>query len=451
MDDLRRLLARERRAGRHRADDRPAGRAQLGLREAVERVAPGRPRSKVGAVWIGRVVQVEGADRDHERVVRGRVGHRRRLPALALVAGGSHDDDTREPELLDRLVERVPAEAGRGRGVEREVRDPDVVLTMVLEDPLGRRDHVARARHALVVHHVQRDDPGSRVRARMVRRRAGGEARNECPVAAAVAGRVALERSHVELGEHPAAEVGPARVDARVDEGDRRRRVRALGLRGLLGCQARPELVGADRGGPVLAGAVRRRRVVRIALRLLGLRIRLGVEHDRLVGRDHETGRLCELRQVAGDDLAGGCVDDVEAGALRPEVVESALSVGGAVHALDDDGHGGVRRLRGRELERRRQVAVTPGTPVALRVGGGRQRCRQCEHQQREQAAPHRLVTSFARTSAAAPRSPEAAAAGLASQTILVPQVSLPFLRLRAGRSSSGHDRIRGRGALNHP
>ena len=65
---------------------------------------------------------------------------------------------------------------------------------------------------------------------------------------------------------------------------------------------------------------------------------------------------------------------------------------------------------------------------MVVAAGGGRERRRQREHQEREQAAPHRPVASFARATAASPGSPEAAAAGLASPSVVVPQVLSPFL-----------------------
>ena len=63
---------------------------------------------------------------------------------VAVVARSCDDDDAVQPELLDRLVERVEAEADRVRADEREVRDADVVRRLVREDPVDRRDDVAR-------------------------------------------------------------------------------------------------------------------------------------------------------------------------------------------------------------------------------------------------------------------------------------------------------------------
>ena len=68
-----------------------------------------------------------------------------------------HDDHAVEPELLDRLVQRVDPEVVHGTGVEREVGDADVVRRPVLVDPLGRRDHVAGPADAVVVHDIEVD------------------------------------------------------------------------------------------------------------------------------------------------------------------------------------------------------------------------------------------------------------------------------------------------------
>ena len=59
-------------------------------------------------------------------------------------------------------------------------------------------------------------------------RRARSDSGHERAVAVAVTGRVRRQRREVDLAEHPAAEVGPSRVDTRVDDRDRRRGRRAL-------------------------------------------------------------------------------------------------------------------------------------------------------------------------------------------------------------------------------
>ena len=127
--------------------------------------------------------------------LRGRVAIAAGLAVHGLVAGGGDDDDAREPELLDGLVERVASgSSSASPSAARSSRRGCCTASLVLEDPLGGRDHVARARHALVVHHVQRDDPRGGCRARVVGRRAGGQAGDGGAVAVAVAGRVARER-----------------------------------------------------------------------------------------------------------------------------------------------------------------------------------------------------------------------------------------------------------------
>ena len=91
--------ARRRRAGRSR---RASGR----------RTRTEQPSSlPVEALFAG----VRGADDDDERIVGGSVVHGTR----ADVARSSHDDDAVEPELLERLVQRIVDEA---RGAAREAR-----------------------------------------------------------------------------------------------------------------------------------------------------------------------------------------------------------------------------------------------------------------------------------------------------------------------------------------
>ena len=108
---------------------------------------------------------------------------------MAVVARCHDDRDAAEPQLLDRLVERVLREVARRRRVEREVRDLDVVLGAVLVDPLGRGDDVARARHAVVVHDVERRRGSPVEPRRRSRGAARRDARDERAVTAAVARR----------------------------------------------------------------------------------------------------------------------------------------------------------------------------------------------------------------------------------------------------------------------
>ena len=139
----------------------------------------------------------------------------------AVVPGGRDDRHSREPEPLDRLVQGVEHDAVRLRAVQREVRDLDPVRALVLQDPVGGCDNVACHRHAVVVHHIERDDLGSWSRAGVAVRRAGGDACHEGPVPAAVSRRVAAERAEVDLRDDPTAEVGARGVDARIDHGNR--------------------------------------------------------------------------------------------------------------------------------------------------------------------------------------------------------------------------------------
>ena len=79
-------------------------------------------------------------------------------------------------------------EAARVRGVKREVRDLDVVLVLVGEDPLRRSNHVAGPRRPRIVDHVQRDDVGARRRAGVARGLTRCDPGNEGSVTATVAG-----------------------------------------------------------------------------------------------------------------------------------------------------------------------------------------------------------------------------------------------------------------------
>ena len=182
------LLHRERRRRRNRAHHVAAGRRQLRLREAVFRVAVRRPRR-------GRVVadgelstEVDGADGHHERIVTRCVENAARPCRVAVVACGRDDEDAVEPELLDRVVERVVVEVVLRGGVEREVSDADIELRLVGEDVVACRDHVARACLPAVVHDVDRQDPGIRRSTGVARCRPDSDAGDEGSVPAAVTG-----------------------------------------------------------------------------------------------------------------------------------------------------------------------------------------------------------------------------------------------------------------------
>ena len=131
----------------------------------------------------------------------------------AVVAGGRDDHDAVEPELLDGLVERVEVEVRLGRGVQREVRDLDVVVVLVGEDPLRRGDHVGRARHAAVVHHPHRQDVRGRGSARIAAGTARRDPRHEGAVAVTVTLRVWRGRAEVHLRVGATAEILLARVE----------------------------------------------------------------------------------------------------------------------------------------------------------------------------------------------------------------------------------------------
>ena len=91
--------------------------------------------------------------------------------------------------------------------MEREVRHPNVPARLVLEDPVTRRDDVARERGAPVVHHVQRHDRRGRRRAGVATRAPGSDTGDERPVPAAVAGRVGAGADEIHLLDHPTAEI----------------------------------------------------------------------------------------------------------------------------------------------------------------------------------------------------------------------------------------------------
>ncbi len=314
-DDPLRLHARDVRARRNRSDDPPARSRELRLLEAVGRVAEGRPRCD-GVVGRGRgAVLVGRADRDHERVVRGSVPGVDR-EARAVVADRRHDDDAVQPQLLDRLVERVEAEARHTRGDERQVRDADVVLRLVLEDPVRSRDHVARAGLAEVVRRPDTDERGVLPHARIQSRRACRNACDHRPVTLVVTGGTGAERGQVDARDETAAEVVHlARVDAAVHDCDRgslrsqyrcRRHARRIELEAREGIQrARhrclvPQRRDVRRGPPHL----------RVDVIETGEAARL----DYAVGRDHVDVRILrQLDDVCAGDAGGDAVDGVEA------------------------------------------------------------------------------------------------------------------------------------------
>ena len=161
---------------------------------------------------------------------------------------------------------------------------------MVLEDPLGGRDHVARARHALVVHHVERDDPGRRGGARVTRRRAGGQARRRAS-RGRCRRRASCSSSDVMSSCASTRPPKSARLESMPEstkaiDGVESGALRARGLQVARAGQSWSTPTAAGQSSPELKAPGWRAG----SLRVLGLRVRLRVEHDRLVGRDHEPG-----------------------------------------------------------------------------------------------------------------------------------------------------------------
>ena len=208
-DDVIRPLEREHAVRRDRPDQVAAGSGEVGLREAVRRVAPCRPRCDDVVRGRGRRPDVGRADGDHERIVARRERHAALLAVGRVVPRGSHDRDAVEPQLLDRLIERVEEEARAPGGMEREVGDANVVLRLVLEDPVAGGNDVGHGRLALVVHDVDGEQVRGRRDTGVARRSAGCDAGDERAVAVAVARRVRRQARQVDLAEQAAAEVRP--------------------------------------------------------------------------------------------------------------------------------------------------------------------------------------------------------------------------------------------------
>ena len=187
LDDVVGSLRVERRRHGDRADHEAAWSGHVRLREAVQREAVGRPGCRDVVVGRHGLAGVARADGDDEGVVTGCVRDAARAGRAAVVAGCRNHHDVVEPQSLDCLVERVVHEAVGDRRMQGEVRDADPVLRLVRENPVRGGDDVARPRHPLVVHHVERDDLRPRSCAGMAGKVARGDSGHERSVAAPVA------------------------------------------------------------------------------------------------------------------------------------------------------------------------------------------------------------------------------------------------------------------------
>ena len=170
------------------ADHVAARRGQVRLHGAVGRVAQASQRCRRVVGGLNRVLDVGRADGDHERVVAGC----ERDAALGTVVGvvarrrrGRRRRSARASPPPGRADRKT---AGRALRVQREVGDADVVLRLVLEDPVAGRDDVGDGRLALVVHHVDGDEVRARRHAGEAGRLARGDAGHERSVPVSVAG-----------------------------------------------------------------------------------------------------------------------------------------------------------------------------------------------------------------------------------------------------------------------
>jgi hypothetical protein len=138
MDYTPRAETRERATGRERRHDVRSRCEHVGLLEAVLRDALTRP-ARLGVVPVPRrALVVRGADRDHIRIVPGRVGDCVRR--CSEIARRRDDRDPVKPRLLNSGIERIRRVRLRRRGAEREVHDADVVVALVIDDELEADD-----------------------------------------------------------------------------------------------------------------------------------------------------------------------------------------------------------------------------------------------------------------------------------------------------------------------
>ena len=152
---------RQCRARRNGRGDPATGRRELGLEEAVAAVAVRGPRC--GEV-VGRRRGPFVSSAPTVRMNGSLPGAcaMSTPPGVPKFPAGCDDEDAVEPELLDGGIERVVREARLGLADEREVRDADVVLRGVLQDPVARGDDVARVRGAVGVRRPDADDRRAR-------------------------------------------------------------------------------------------------------------------------------------------------------------------------------------------------------------------------------------------------------------------------------------------------
>ncbi len=140
------------------ADDRGAGRDQVGGPLALEDGAALRERGHPVVGAVGRALRVHGADGQHGRVVR-RVGQPGGGPAA--VAGRDDHHDAAVPGDLGRVGQRVEPVVLRRVGAERQVEHPDVQAGVagVRHDPVDGGDDLRHVGVALRVGQLEAHDP----------------------------------------------------------------------------------------------------------------------------------------------------------------------------------------------------------------------------------------------------------------------------------------------------
>jgi hypothetical protein len=281
-------------AERSRGDHVPARRDDVGASKPIVASPVSREGRDHVVAGRARVLRLRGADDDDERIVGRRIVHTHRA---ANVAGSSDDNHAVEPELLERLVERIVHEA-RGRSRQkREIHDTDAVGVLVREHPLGCRDDVGHQGFVVRVRGPDGDDVRVRrcagVLIRPDRPFTGGQASHHGSVSELVADRQRVERGKVDLLHDAAAEVHLRPVDAGVDDCDRRR-------------------VPARRSTPKLIHTRRLRPEIRIS------RIRRRADHARVARDRLHVRTLGKGEKAAAGERYGRAPDDPEALAKNP-------------------------------------------------------------------------------------------------------------------------------------